>query len=65
MPHLGDDAQEEAVIDVLREVGLNPETRFRYPHEFPAARGSVFLLLGQWFYVLNLSCWMSQHPHWI
>jgi microcin C transport system ATP-binding protein len=22
------------IVDVLREVGLDPETRFRYPHEF-------------------------------
>src|SRR5690606_32596108 len=26
--------QERAVIDALREVGLDPDTRFRYPHEF-------------------------------
>lgn len=26
--------QEHAIIDVLREVGLDPETRHRYPHEF-------------------------------
>ncbi|WP_252272963.1 ABC transporter ATP-binding protein [Pseudomonas subflava] len=26
--------QEQAVIDALKEVGLDPETRFRYPHEF-------------------------------
>jgi microcin C transport system ATP-binding protein len=27
-------ARERAVVDVLREVGLDPETRHRYPHEF-------------------------------
>ncbi|MHB2248193.1 ABC transporter ATP-binding protein [Pseudomonas fitomaticsae] len=27
-------AREQAVIDVLKEVGLDPETRHRYPHEF-------------------------------
>jgi microcin C transport system ATP-binding protein len=26
--------QQEAIIDVLREVGLDPDTRHRYPHEF-------------------------------
>lgn len=26
--------QEQAIIDALTEVGLDPETRFRYPHEF-------------------------------
>ena len=26
--------REQAVIDVLREVGLDPATRHRYPHEF-------------------------------
>ena len=26
--------QEEAIIEALREVGLDPETRHRYPHEF-------------------------------
>ncbi|MBB3104520.1 ABC transporter ATP-binding protein [Azomonas macrocytogenes] len=26
--------QEQAIIDALQEVGLDPETRHRYPHEF-------------------------------
>ncbi|MCO5160843.1 MAG: ABC transporter ATP-binding protein [Mesorhizobium sp.] len=26
--------RDKAVVDVLNEVGLDPETRFRYPHEF-------------------------------
>ncbi|WP_175651668.1 ABC transporter ATP-binding protein [Pseudomonas sp. Marseille-P9899] len=26
--------QEEAIMEALREVGLDPETRHRYPHEF-------------------------------
>jgi microcin C transport system ATP-binding protein len=26
--------QEQAIIDALREVGLDPDTRHRYPHEF-------------------------------
>ncbi|HLD64992.1 MAG TPA: ATP-binding cassette domain-containing protein, partial [Pseudomonas sp.] len=26
--------QEQAIIDALLEVGLDPETRHRYPHEF-------------------------------
>jgi microcin C transport system ATP-binding protein len=26
--------RDQAVVDVLNEVGLNPDTRFRYPHEF-------------------------------
>jgi microcin C transport system ATP-binding protein len=26
--------RDKAVVDVLNEVGLNPDTRFRYPHEF-------------------------------
>lgn len=28
------DQREQAIIQVLQEVGLDPETRFRYPHEF-------------------------------
>jgi len=34
--HIGRDAaeREEIVIESLREVGLDPETRHRYPHEF-------------------------------
>ena len=27
-------ARDTRVVDVLNEVGLDPETRFRYPHEF-------------------------------
>jgi microcin C transport system ATP-binding protein len=26
--------RDKAVVDVLKEVGLDPDTRFRYPHEF-------------------------------
>ncbi|MFF6479079.1 ATP-binding cassette domain-containing protein, partial [Pseudomonas aeruginosa] len=26
--------QEQAIIDALVEVGLDPQTRYRYPHEF-------------------------------
>ncbi|NBA95935.1 ABC transporter ATP-binding protein [Pseudomonas sp. R5(2019)] len=26
--------QEQAIIDALKEVGLDPDTRYRYPHEF-------------------------------
>ena len=33
-PKLSDDARDKRVVDVLKEVGLDPETRFRYPHEF-------------------------------
>jgi microcin C transport system ATP-binding protein len=29
-----EDEQEAAIIEVLKEVGLDPETRHRYPHEF-------------------------------
>jgi len=29
-----DDARDAMVVDALREVGLDPETRHRYPHEF-------------------------------
>ena len=32
---MGTDAEQEiAIIEALREVGLDPETRHRYPHEF-------------------------------
>jgi microcin C transport system ATP-binding protein len=33
-PKLTEDEREETVIRALSEVGLDPETRFRYPHEF-------------------------------
>ncbi|WXL27574.1 ABC transporter ATP-binding protein [Ectopseudomonas mendocina] len=29
-----EEEQEKAIIEVLKEVGLDPETRHRYPHEF-------------------------------
>ena len=33
--HMGTAAEQEvAIIEALREVGLDPETRHRYPHEF-------------------------------
>jgi microcin C transport system ATP-binding protein len=34
MPKLGPAAREAKVVAVLEEVGLDPETRNRYPHEF-------------------------------
>jgi microcin C transport system ATP-binding protein len=33
-PELGAAAREQAVVAALHEVGLDPETRHRYPHEF-------------------------------
>jgi microcin C transport system ATP-binding protein len=33
-PNLGASQREERVVGALRDVGLDPETRFRYPHEF-------------------------------
>jgi microcin C transport system ATP-binding protein len=33
-PGLSAEARDLRVVDVLKEVGLDPETRFRYPHEF-------------------------------
>jgi microcin C transport system ATP-binding protein len=33
-PSLKDDEREARVIKALKEVGLDPATRFRYPHEF-------------------------------
>jgi microcin C transport system ATP-binding protein len=33
-PSLSETERDTRVVDVLREVGLDPETRFRYPHEF-------------------------------
>jgi microcin C transport system ATP-binding protein len=33
-PKLSDGEREERVIRALRDVGLDPDTRFRYPHEF-------------------------------
>jgi microcin C transport system ATP-binding protein len=33
-PHLSETAREDRVVRALVEVGLDPETRFRYPHEF-------------------------------
>jgi microcin C transport system ATP-binding protein len=33
-PQLSEEEREARVIAALRDVGLDPETRFRYPHEF-------------------------------
>jgi microcin C transport system ATP-binding protein len=33
-PHLPADERERRVVAALTDVGLDPETRFRYPHEF-------------------------------
>ena len=33
-PHLATDERKRRVIAALTDVGLDPETRFRYPHEF-------------------------------
>jgi microcin C transport system ATP-binding protein len=33
-PKLSDEERDARVVDVMQEVGLDPETRHRYPHEF-------------------------------
>jgi microcin C transport system ATP-binding protein len=33
-PHMPKDERERRVIQALMDVGLDPDTRFRYPHEF-------------------------------
>src|SRR4030081_148409 len=33
-PSLSREGRDERVVQALRDVGLDPETRFRYPHEF-------------------------------
>ena len=33
-PGLSRDGRDQRVVEALKEVGLDPETRFRYPHEF-------------------------------
>ena len=33
-PKLSADERDDLVVEVLNEVGLDPDTRFRYPHEF-------------------------------
>src|SRR6516225_7340520 len=33
-PNLSREERDQRVVAALREVGLDPETRFRYPHEF-------------------------------
>ena len=33
-PDLAEEAREERVVKALQSVGLDPATRFRYPHEF-------------------------------
>lgn len=33
-PKMDEAAREQRVIDALKDVGLDPATRFRYPHEF-------------------------------
>jgi microcin C transport system ATP-binding protein len=33
-PSLSADERDDRVVAVLKEVGLDPDTRFRYPHEF-------------------------------
>ncbi len=33
-PQLAAEERDRMVVDVLKEVGLDPESRFRYPHEF-------------------------------
>ena len=34
MPHMGSGEVDDVVASVLEEVGLDPATRHRYPHEF-------------------------------
>ena len=38
-PHLNEKERETLVSSALRDVGLDPETRYRYPHDGAGARG--------------------------
>jgi microcin C transport system ATP-binding protein len=38
-PGLSREEREERVVKALDDVGLNPDTRFRYPHEFSGGFG--------------------------
>ena len=40
--------QEQAIIDALVEVGLDPQTRYRYPTNSPAASASASPSPGHW-----------------
>jgi microcin C transport system ATP-binding protein len=52
-------ARDKRVVDVLKEVGLDPETRFRYPHEFSGGSGSVAIARAM---VLNPRFVMLDEP---
>jgi microcin C transport system ATP-binding protein len=52
---LSPDEREARVIAALKDVGLDPDTRFRYPHEFPAGSASA----SRW---RARSCW--SRPSW-
>jgi microcin C transport system ATP-binding protein len=43
-PHLSDVEREERVVRALKDVGLDPETRFRYPHEFSGGQRQTIAL---------------------
>jgi microcin C transport system ATP-binding protein len=51
--------RDKRVVDVLKEVGLDPETRFRYPHEFSGGSGSVAIARAM---VLNPRFVMLDEP---
>jgi microcin C transport system ATP-binding protein len=40
--------QEAAIIAALKEVGLDPETRHRYPHEFSGGQRQRIAIARAW-----------------
>ena len=47
-PSLSVAERDRMVVTALNEVGLDPATRFRYPHEFPAANASASRSPAPW-----------------
>jgi microcin C transport system ATP-binding protein len=55
-PKLTRAQREERVVQALRDVGLDPDTRFRYPHEFSGGQRQRIALPAPSCWSRHLSC---------
>ena len=59
-PHLPADERERRVVAALTDVGLDPATRFRYPHEFSGGQRQRIALRARWCWSRPSSCSTSR-----
>ena len=62
-PSLSREERDTRVIKALNDVGMDPATRFRYPHEFSGGQRQRIALAPRWCSAPSSSCSTSRPRH--